>query len=325
MITDLSRYSAYHGSGWRPRTADLGSELDTSEDIWSTLRVDSEYKALKAVLLYCPGPEVCDIAQPNAVQHIGPIEPQAIAAEYRNIADAFRAYGIAVHFIRPDALQPGRRVDKYNLMFARDLFFNTREGAVVARMGSMVRAGEEKFATHALAQLAVPINKTISNTGLLEGADALWITPKIVMCGLGSRTNADGCRQLRAVLKDQDVETVAVDLPAGTQHLLGILQIVDEKLALVRTDIAPRRLVNVLKRAGIAIVDVAESEEVLVRQGMNIVTVRPNTVIMPAHCPDLKRLYTASGITVAAEIDITQLLNGAGGLACATGILAREI
>ena len=46
---------------------------------------------------------------------------------------------------------------------------------------------------------------------------------------------------------------------------------------------------------------------------------------MPTNCPGLKRLYEANGITVAAGVDITQLLNGAGGIACATAILAREI
>ena len=58
---------------------------------------------------------------------------------------------------------------------------------------------------------------------------------------------------------------------------------------------------------------------------MNTVTLGPRTIVMPTNCPDLKRLYETNGMTVAAEIDINQLLNGAGGLACATGILAREI
>ena len=145
------------------------------------------------------------------------------------------------------------------------------------------------------------------------------------MCGLGRRTNSDGFQQLRAVLKAQGVATLAVDLPAATQHLLGILHIVDADLALVRTQIASKRLINILKRAGIAIIDVPETEEVLVRQGMNVLTVKPRVIVMPVNCPELKRLYTACGITIAAEIGIDQILNGAGGLACATGILAREI
>ena len=325
MTLELLKLSAYHGDDWRPRTSDLIAEIDGGNGIWSTLRVDSEYKPLKAILLYCPGPEINAIQQPNAVQHIARVDLEEITREYKKLTETFQALGVAVHYIRPGALQPGNKLEKYNLMFARDLFFNTKEGAVIARMGSTVRAGEEKFAVHALAQLAILINKTITNNGLFEGADALWINSRTVMCGLGSRTNHDGFQQLRAVLKAQGVETLPVNLPAETQHLLGILHIVDERLALVRTQIAPKRLVNILKRAGISIIDVAETEEVRVRQGMNVVTVKPKTIVMPANCPDLKRLYLAAGISVAAEVKIDQILNGAGGLACATGILAREI
>jgi N-dimethylarginine dimethylaminohydrolase len=171
----------------------------------------------------------------------------------------------------------------------------------------------------------VPINKTITSTGLLEGADVLWLDPETLICGLGDRTNRDGFLQVCAVLKQQGVETLTTRLPAGIQHLLGILQIIDKRLALVRTDIAPKRLLNILREKKFSIIKVAETEEVQVRQGMNVVTIKPRTIIMPANCPGLKRLYLASGITVAAEIEIGQLLNGGGGLACATGILAREI
>jgi len=324
-MSGVANLSAYQGKRWRARAASLDSEIEKRNGTWSSMRVDSEYEALKAVLLYCPGREMADIKHPNAVQHIARIRPDKIAGEFRRIAAIYRSFKIAVHYIRPDDLQFGNRLEKYNIMYARDLFMNTREGAIVARMGSTVRAGEEKFAALALAQLAVPINKTISSTGLLEGADALWLDPATVVCGLGNRTNRDGFLQVRAVLKLQGVETLAVRLPAGIQHLLGILQIVDKRFALVRTEIAPKRLLNILREKKFSIIEVPETEEVRVRQGMNVVTIKPRTIIMPANCPGLKRLYSASGITVAAEIKIDQLLNGAGGLACATGILAREI
>ncbi len=325
MNPELLKLSAYHGAGWTTRSADLGTEIGKGSDIWSSLRVDSEYKPLQAVLLYCPGAEVNDIQDPNAVQHIARIDQQEIAREYKTLTQTLQSLGVAVHSIRPEALQSGSKLNKYNLMFARDLFFNTREGAVVARMGSAVRAGEEKYALFALAQLAIPVNKTITNNGIFEGADALWINPKTVICGLGRRTNRDGLQQVRAVLKAQGVTTLAVDLPAATQHLLGVLHIVDADLALVRTQIVEKRILSILKRHGIGIIDVPETEEVLVRQGMNVITVKPRVIIMPANCPELKRLYQASGISVAAEVNIDQILNGAGGLACATGILAREI
>jgi arginine deiminase len=70
---------------------------------------------------------------------------------------------------------------------------------------------------------------------------------------------------------------------------------------------------------------VPEIEETTAMQGMNVVTVAPRTIVMPKGCPTLKRIYAAAGLTVAAEVGIEQLKRGAGGLACATGILSRRI
>jgi N-dimethylarginine dimethylaminohydrolase len=225
----------------------------------------------------------------------------------------------------PRAFDGARWPVKRNLMYVRDLFFNTREGAVVSRMASAVRAGEEKHASLALSQLGVPITRTISGAGLLEGADALWLDPRTVLCGVGNRTNAEGFRQLREALEAQGVKTIAVELPRGVQHLLGILQIVDRDLALLRGEIAPRRLAALLKMRGFSLVPVPETDETTLRQGMNVVTVAPRKILTPAGCPGLRRLYEDAGIAVAAEVDVRQILRGAGGLACATGILSRRI
>ena len=132
--------SAYQGRGWRPRTARLADELARAD----APRVNSEYKRLKAVLLYCPGRELAAVKDPNAVQHIARIDPLKISREYRALAAAFVKCGVEVRMIKAEL--PGRKnkLDKYNLMYVRDLFVNTMEGAVVARMASSVRAGEEK-------------------------------------------------------------------------------------------------------------------------------------------------------------------------------------
>jgi N-dimethylarginine dimethylaminohydrolase len=191
-------------------------------------------------------------------------------------------------------------------------------------MASRVRAGEEKHASRALAELGVPINRTISGRGLFEGADALWLDPKTVVCGVGGRTNAEGFAQLRAALKIQGVETVSVPLPRGVQHLLGLLQIVDARLALLRTGLAPKSLVGLLAARRFSVVPVPESGETTEGQGMNVVTVAPRRIVMPGDCPALKRAYAAAGVTVAAEVEIIQLRRGAGGLACAAGILSRR-
>ncbi len=315
--------SAYQGKGWKPRIKSLSAELAEDGGLWAPWRVGSEYKRLEAVLLHCPGRELRGVSRPNAVQHLAKIDPSGIRTEFAALASIYRRLGVAVHFL-PPAFAGGRWPVKRNLMFVRDLFFATPEGAVVSRMASAVRAGEEKHAALALAERGVPILRTISGRGTFEGADALWLDPKTVLCGVGGRTNAEGLSQLRAALKGQGVETIAVALPRGIQHLMGILQIVDARLALLRVEIAPRSLARLLAKRRFAAVPVPEIAETTERQGMNVVTVAPRTIVMPKGCPILTRAYEAAGMTVAAQVEIAQLRRGAGGLACATGILSRR-
>jgi N-dimethylarginine dimethylaminohydrolase len=320
MSETWKKFSAYQGAGWTPRDGSLALELSRLD----APRVNSEYKQLKAVLLYCPGRELLGIKDPNSAQHLAAIDPVKIRREYAAIAAVFRKEGVAVHMLEGGASRPGRG-PAFNLMYVRDLFLNTLEGAVVARMASAVRAGEETLAVPALAGLGIPINKSVSGSGTFEGADALWLNKNTVLCGTGNRTNEEGFLQLRQVLALQGVKALKVPLPGGVQHLLGLLQLVDRNLALLRTEKASPRIRALLRANKIAVIPVPETEEVSARQGMNIVTVAPRRLIMPASCPGLKKLYSDSGLVVAAEVGISQLINGAGGLACATGILARAL
>jgi N-dimethylarginine dimethylaminohydrolase len=169
----------------------------------------------------------------------------------------------------------------------------------------------------------VPVLRTVSGRGTFEGADALWLDRRTVVCGVGNRTNAEGFRQLREVLAAQGVAAVAAPMPKGVQHLLGLLQIVDAKLALLRHEKAPKALARLLKRRRFRVVPIPESAEVVAGQGMNVVTVSPRRIVMPADCPRLGEIYRSAGLHVAGTADVRQLRLAAGGLACAVGILSR--
>jgi N-dimethylarginine dimethylaminohydrolase len=244
--------------------------------------------------------------------------------EFSAAIAAFEALGIKVTLIDPTPLDsdPWHR---YNMMYCRDLFFMTPHGAIIASMANDVRVKEPRYAAHSLKTLGIPLLHTVSGEGRFEGADALWLNDKLVVVGVGNRTNCEGYEQIRVVLGQQGVECVALpSTQATTQHLLGSVQIVDRDLALVRHGIISTDVINFLEEQGFAVVKIPENREVRIRQAMNIVTVVPRTIFMSAGCPETKLLYQEAGLKIAAELELTQLINGAGGLACATGILARH-
>lgn len=323
---DYSNTSAYQGRGWKARSKSLVAELRSNNSLYSDFQNNSEYADLKAVVLYCPRGELRKVRNPRQVQHLFPIALNRLQQQIRNLKQVYKKLGVKVIEIDPAHLPSQMRTPPPNLMFVRDLFFNTMEGAVVSRMSSRVRAGEEKFAAATLSHAGALIRASIGGKGLFEGsADAMWITPKVLAVGIGNRTNLEGFNELRALMKTQGVKCVSVQMPRGVQHLLGILQIVDKDLALVRTGKAPKSLLRLLRAQKFNVVSVRESVEVTLKMGFNFVPVKPRTIIMSADCPELKALFKSAGIKIAAEVDVSQICNAAGGIGCATGILSRKV
>lgn len=285
--------------------------------------VGSEYKSLKAVLLYKPGKEIEEINDPLNVLHIRKIDYKVIEEEYDQIIKLYKRLKIKVYLINPGKIDDNDRL--FNIMYVRDLFFMTPEGAIMSKMASELRQDEVKYAEKAIRSINIPIKKIIENSGTFEGADALWVNDKLVVVGVGNRTNVAGFLQVRDELKSQDIDCISVSAPGGTQHLLGILQFVDSNLALVRVDLADLEIIDFLRRNKIKIVNIPENDEIKEKQAMNIVTIAPREIIMPTDCPKTKKIYQNYGIKIAAEIKINQLINGGGGLACATAIIARQL
>jgi len=69
-----------------------------------------------------------------------------------------------------------------------------------------VRRKEVYYTHKKLAELGVPILRTIHGQGTFEGADLLWLNEETVVLGIGVRTNREGARQVAEVLKVMGVE-----------------------------------------------------------------------------------------------------------------------
>lgn len=272
---------------------------------------------MREVLLARPGGELAFDDPPDRWLMLERIDLEAITAEAEAIARYYETQGVKVHWYVPPALPPP------NLMFMRDVFFMTPEGAVLARLGASQRAGEERFGAHALASIGVPILATMRGEATFEGADALWLDDRTVLVGVGRRTNRSAVLQLKRLLRDLGASVIAVPMPAGVQHLLGVVNFVDRDLAVLRRDKAPSALRRVLAERAVRTVDLDTSDEITRGKAMNFVTVAPRHVVMPAGNPSTRRRLESDGIH-CDEVCVEQYLRAAGGLGCLTGILRRE-
>jgi N-dimethylarginine dimethylaminohydrolase len=307
------RPSTLMGEGWRARARTHAEDVRAGAG-WAAAGVNSEVAPLRRVLLTRPGPGLAFSGPPSRWLMAERPDLVALATEAEAIAAAYARNGVDVAWIEPGASAPP------NLIFVRDLFFMTPEGAVLSRMAAEQRVGEEGFAAVALAQLRVPILATPTGTATLEGADVLWLRPDLVLVGLGNRTNEGGLRVVGRVLADQGVRCVGVPLSGGVQHLLGTLNLVDEGLAvLYDADPALRAL---LREEGVRTLDFADTGEVTRGRSLNFVTIAPRVVLMPAGCPVTRGRLEAEGVR-CEEVAVPNYLRAEGALGCLTGILHR--
>jgi len=305
--------ACYGGSGWSPRRTALAEEMGT---IWGHWGISSEWSRLEAVLLHRPGPEVEGLSEADAALMLGDLDPPRMRREHEALEAAYRQARVEVYQVEPEGPVPP------NTMFCRDLFFMTPEGAVLARPASSVRAGEERVLARRLAALGVPILLSVHGTGVFEGADAIWVDERTVMLATGLRTNEAGAGQVEGLLRSLGVEVVRVDLPLGSLHLLGVVNLAGPDLAVAWPGRVPHRTVECLRAKGYGIVLLPDEEEARSGMAFNFVPLEPYRVLMPAGCPRTRAAYEAAGME-CLEVEIGALRRAAGGMGCLTGILRR--
>ncbi len=306
--------AAYGGPGWSPRSTSLREEIGS---VWGRCGVASEYTRLRKVLLHRPGPELEATSDPDAALMLATPDLARARAEHDALAEVYREAGAEVFSIDPPEMPPP------NQMFVADLMFMTPEGAILARPASTVRAGEERWVARRLADLGIPILRSVSGTGTFEGADAAWLDPQTVLLGRGLRTNAEGAAQVSTTLREIGVEVILVDLPYGTMHLMGQLRFLDRDLAVAWPGRIAFAAVEVLRARGYTVRFFPDEREALAGAAHNFVTLGPRRILMPAGNPLTQRFYEEAGVE-CVTVEVGELHKAAGAIGCLTGILERE-
>jgi arginine deiminase len=277
----------------------------------------TEWTQLRAVLLHRPGEELANLADPDEAQMLDIPNAGRVQQQHDALAQAYRDAGVVVHYVEPP------RPPSPNLMFVADLMFMTPEGVILGRPASTVRAGEERFVARRLAELVVPILRSVRGTGTFEGADAAWIDPQTVLLATGLRTNAEGAAQVTSLLDEMGVEVVQVGLPFGAMHLMGQLRFADEDLAIAWPGRVPYAAVEALRARGYAVLLLPDEGEAVRGFALNFVTLGPRRILMGAGNPITQRFYEGVGIT-CHTVNVDELVKAAGSIGCLSGILERE-
>jgi dimethylargininase len=198
-------------------------------------------------------------------------------------------------------------------------------GAVLLRPGKDVRLHEPDAVAAALEAAGVPVASRMRAPATAEGGDTVWLDHDTLLVGHGYRTGTEGIGALREAFPG--VEVIALDLPhwvgaAEVMHLMSFISPLDRDLAVVYPRIAPVRLMELLARREIAVVEVPDEE--FETMGSNVLSLGPRRALALEGNDVTRRRMEAAGVEVTtyAGDHISRL--GDGGPTCLTRPILRR-
>ena len=243
----------------------------------------------------------------------------ALLAEHATFCDLLERLG--VELVRVQA--PPGLVDA---VYAYDSVFVAGSGAVVLRAAKPARAAEAAWLAPLVEAAGVPVLGALEEPATADGGDLMWLEDGVLALGRGHRTNAHGHVQVADLLRDDGVRLRhRFDLPwylgpDAVLHLMSVVSLVSDRVAVVHRPLAPVGLVERLLERGVTLVDVDEAE--FGTQGGNVLAVRPGVAVLPAGNPRVQAALEALDVEVHTYV-ATELNKGDGGPTCLTRPLWR--
>lgn len=285
---------------------------------------------IRSILMHRPGPEMAVVDPSKRIERIGsygdldehwyfqsedPPDVPAMQAQHDALVAALERRGVEIIY------QEGVGDRMLKAVYTRDPLQMVKGGAIVNRMGTRIRRGEELVTTRTLAKHGIPILRTLNGSAVMEGGTFAWLNDRTAVIGCGVRVNREGARQVGEVLAAQGVELIVIDLVGYDIHLdVGFLM-VDRDLALVSPMNLPHAFLQTLKDLGIDTVEITPEDDGWIVNGLAIA---PRELLIPEGASErtLEELDRKGVTWEVIPYDKVQL-NG-GGLHCSTTPLIRD-
>lgn len=252
--------------------------------------------------------------------YLGAQSYDTVVREFAGFVGLLERYNLEIGYLPADA------ATGLDSIYAHDPLVVSNKGVILCNMGKVARQTEPDAMARYLQQVGVPILGRITGSGRLEGGDVCWLDERTVAVGEGYRTNAEGIRQLRALLGDAVDEVIPVPLPHWTGpddclHLLSFISPVDRDLAVVYSRMMPVPFRQMLLARGIQLVEVPDEE--YDSMACNVLAVAPRQCIMLSGNPITQQRLETAGATVLTFDGKDLCLKGGGGPTCLTRPILR--
>ena len=272
---------------------------------------------LREVLVKRPGPAFGTAFDDPAHGFLHPVDLDVARREHDAFVELLGGLGPTVHVLDAEIASP-------DLVYTFDPLLVTDRGAIPLRPGKPNRQIEPAVLEAWTTAAGIPTVGRIEAPGTVEGGDTFWLRPDLLCIGRTLRTNAEGARQL-AALVGGDVRVFDVPYwrgPAELIHLLSVISPVADDLAVVYLPLLPVGLWALLGELGIRLIEVPDEE--FPTLGCNVLAVRPGVVIVAEGNPRTAAALAAAGCEVHAYPATEVGINGSGGPTCMTRPILRD-
>ena len=242
-----------------------------------------------------------------------PPDLRLVGAQYDGLVAALEEHGVDVHFVEPAPPRFSKA------MYLRDPLVTIPGGAVIGRLAPRMRRGEEQSVARAVASLGMPVLRTVTGRGLVEGGSFAKLTPNVAAFGTSIRCNDEGARQLEEVLRPLGIELLVVPLGGFSIHLDGAFGMVDVDKALVHAPVLPYDFLERLRELGIEAIWCDPDE----LWAINSLVLAPGRVLMCEGYPRTAERLERRGVEVIA-IPYGEIQKNGGGIHCSTMELVRD-
>lgn len=191
----------------------------------------------------------------------------------------------------------------------------------MTRLARSIRRGEEAHVSKTLANLGMPILRTLHGTALMEGGSFAWLNPEVAVIARSICVNDAGCDQVEQVLNAQGVELLRIDMTGYDIHIDGALTMIDVNVAIVDPDLLPYSFLRKLAGLGIDTIEIDARDDPWI---VNCLAVAPGRVIMPPGISAATEARLQRLNIDVLEIDYDKVQLNGGGIHCSTCPLIRD-
>ena len=283
------------------------------------------YSELKSVLMKRPQSFMSKVNS-NKWNYDFPLDQNLINKNYNEFKKIIENFGTEIFELKLE----DDNMELCDSIFTHDPSLIIDEGAIILNMGKKLRKPETKAHYNFYKSLDIPIIGVLNDDATVEGGDCLWINKKLLLIGKSNRTNIEGIKQLKELLKRFDIEINVIKLPEFSNqyscfHLMSALSILDKDLIIGYKKYLDSEFFKILNKNKIKFINIPEEDYFKSKTlAVNILTLSPRNLILMREFPKTCELLIKEKCNLNLFSGSELCIKAEGGPTCLTRPIFRK-